>query len=250
MRALLSWVMLACALGVSPAIGAEKPNVLFIAIDDLNDWIGCLDGHPNALTPNMDRLASRGVLFSNAHCQAPICGPSRASLFTGLLPSTSGIYAQIPDKYLQATQTEKGIQTDIYQAQMLHTEFAQPLNVVIIVKTNLKTGAWAHVVLFSSDLTLDYASIIDFYSLRFQIEFNFRDAKQYWGLEDFMNTKETAVTNAANLSLFMVNLSYLLLRNFRQKDSTVNVLDLKAFYRGHKYVAETLKPKFRTLKTE
>ena len=150
-------------------------------------------------------------------------------------------YAQIPDKYRQTTQTEKGIRTDIYQAQMLHTEFAQPLNVVIIVKTNLKTGAWAYVVLFSSDLNLDYASIIDFYGLRFQIEFNFRDAKQYWGLEDFMNTKETAVTNAANLSLFMVNLSYLLLRDFRQKDSTVNVLDLKAFYRGHKYVAETLK---------
>ena len=150
-------------------------------------------------------------------------------------------YAQIPDNYLQETGTEKGIGTDIYQAEMLHAEFAQPLNVVIIVKTNLKTGAWAHVVLFSSDLTLDYASIIDFYSLRFQIEFNFRDAKQYWGLEDFMNTQETAVTNAANLSLFMVNVSYLLLRHFRQKDSTVNVLDLKAYYRGHKYVAETLK---------
>jgi len=150
-------------------------------------------------------------------------------------------YAQIPDKYLKATQTEKEIRTHIYQAEMLHAEFAQPLNVGIIVKTNLKTGARAHVVLFSSDLTLDYACIIDYYSLRFQIEFNFRDAKQYWGLEDFMNTKETAVTNAANLSLFMVNVSYLLLRQFRQRDSTVNVLDLKAYYRGHKYVAETLK---------
>lgn len=150
-------------------------------------------------------------------------------------------YTQIPDKYLQATQTEKEMCTDIYQAEMLHSEFAQPLNVVIIVKTNLKTGAWGHVILFSSDLTLDYACITDFYSLRFQIEFNFRDAKQYWGLEDFMNIKETAVTNAATLSLFMVNLSYLLLRDFRQKDSTVNVLDLKAYYRGHKYVTETLK---------
>jgi IS4 transposase len=85
-------------------------------------------------------------------------------------------YAQIPDKYRQTTQTEKGIRTDIYQAQMLHTEFAQPLNVVIIVKTKLKTGAWAHVVLFSSDLNQDYSSIIDIYSMRFQIEFNFRDA--------------------------------------------------------------------------
>ena len=79
------------------------------------------------------------------------------------------------------------------------------------------------------------------YRLRFQIEFNFRDAKQYWGLEDFMNTKESAVVNAANLSLFMVNVAHLLLRDFRQKDSTVNVLDLKAYYRGQKYVAETIK---------
>ncbi|MCO8124914.1 sulfatase [Stieleria sp. TO1_6] len=76
------------------------PNVLFIAIDDLNDWVGCLGGHPGAITPNIDRLAARGVLFSNAHCQAPICGPSRASLFSGLLPSTSGIYAQINDNQI------------------------------------------------------------------------------------------------------------------------------------------------------
>ncbi|KAA5544692.1 sulfatase [Roseiconus nitratireducens] len=71
-----------------------------IAIDDLNDWVGCLRRHPGAITPNIDRLASEGTLFSNAHCQAPICGPSRASLFTGLLPSTSGIYAQISDKQI------------------------------------------------------------------------------------------------------------------------------------------------------
>lgn len=150
-------------------------------------------------------------------------------------------YAQIPEQYRQATTTAKGIRTDIYQAEMLHKEFAQALNVVIIVKTNIETGAWAHVVLFSSDLTLDYDRLIDYYRLRFQIEFNFRDAKQYWGLEDFMNVKETAVTNAANLSLFMVNVSQLLLRDFRQQNSTVNVLDLKAHYRGHKYVTEALK---------
>jgi putative transposase len=150
-------------------------------------------------------------------------------------------YAAIPAQYLQAIITEKEIRTEIYQAEMLHKEFAQPLNVVIIVKTNIKTGARAHVVLFSSNLFLSYDCLIDYYRLRFQIEFNFRDAKQYWGLEDFMNVKETPVTNAANLSLFMVNLSQLLLRDFRQQDSTVNVLDLKAYYRGHKYVAETLK---------
>lgn len=75
----------------------NKPNVLFIAVDDLNDWIGCMKGHPNTLTPNIDKLATRGTLFTNAHCQAPICGPSRASLMTGLLPSTTGIYGQIED---------------------------------------------------------------------------------------------------------------------------------------------------------
>ncbi|MEA3365026.1 MAG: sulfatase [Candidatus Hydrogenedentes bacterium] len=83
------------------AAQGSHPNVLFIAIDDLNDWIGCLGGHPSALTPNIDRLAKRGVLFSNAHCQAPICGPSRASLMSGLRPSTTGIYGQIKDENIR-----------------------------------------------------------------------------------------------------------------------------------------------------
>jgi arylsulfatase A-like enzyme len=70
----------------------DRRNILFISIDDLNDWIGCLGGHPDVKTPNMDRLARRGVLFTNAHCAAPLCNPSRASLMTGVLPSTSGVY--------------------------------------------------------------------------------------------------------------------------------------------------------------
>ena len=76
----------------SLAFAPEKHNVLFIAIDDLNDWIGCLGGHPGSKTPNLDRLASRGVLFTSAHCAAPLCNPSRAALMTGVRPSTSGIY--------------------------------------------------------------------------------------------------------------------------------------------------------------
>jgi len=72
------------------------PNVLFIAVDDLNDWVGCLGGHPLARTPNMDRLAARGTLFSNAHVQSPLCNPSRSSLLTGLRPSTTGIYGLVP----------------------------------------------------------------------------------------------------------------------------------------------------------
>ncbi|MEN6494304.1 MAG: sulfatase-like hydrolase/transferase, partial [Thermoguttaceae bacterium] len=73
-----------------------RPNVLLIAIDDLNDWIGCMGGHPQAQTPQMDRLAARGTLFANAHCQAPLCNPSRSSLLTGLRPSTTGIHGLKP----------------------------------------------------------------------------------------------------------------------------------------------------------
>lgn len=72
--------------------GAERPNVLFIAVDDLNDWIGCVGGHPQVQTPNIDRLARRGTLFTNAHCQSPVCNPSRASLMSGLYPESTGIY--------------------------------------------------------------------------------------------------------------------------------------------------------------
>ncbi len=75
----------------------SKPNVLFIAVDDLNDWIGVMGGHPQAKTPNMDRLAARGVLFTNAQCQAPVCNPSRASVMTSLQPNTTGIYFLDPD---------------------------------------------------------------------------------------------------------------------------------------------------------
>ena len=78
---------------VPGAIGADRPpNVLFVAIDDLNDWVGCLGGHPDVRTPNLDRLASGGTLFTNAYCSAPLCNASRASLLTGLRPSTTGVY--------------------------------------------------------------------------------------------------------------------------------------------------------------
>jgi arylsulfatase A-like enzyme len=68
-----------------------------ISVDDLNDWIGCMGGHPQAKTPNIDRLAARGVLFNNAHCQSPVCNPSRASMMTSLYPATTGIYFLDPD---------------------------------------------------------------------------------------------------------------------------------------------------------
>ncbi|MDQ2807060.1 MAG: transposase [Chloroflexota bacterium] len=147
----------------------------------------------------------------------------------------------IPDRYLRATRVAAGIETRTYQAQLLHKEFAAPLNVVILVKTNLLTQAHSQVLLFSSDLALPYEQVIEYYSLRCQIEFTCRDAKQYWGLEDFMQVTETGGTNAANLALFMVSLSAVLLADLRQTDPQCSVLDLKADYRGYKYVAETIK---------
>jgi len=150
-------------------------------------------------------------------------------------------YDQLPDQCLVETSVDKKIETRIYQAQMLHHEFAQRLNVVIIHKTNLKTGACAHVILFSSDLALSYDKIIDYYRLRFQLEFNFRDAKQYWGLEDWMNIKEVPLTNALNLSLFMVNVSQVLLAEFRQSVPESSVLDLKAYCRAARYFEEMIK---------
>ncbi len=150
-------------------------------------------------------------------------------------------YAKLPDKSLVATKTDKKIETRIYQAQMLHHEFAQRLNVVIIHKTNLNTGACAHVILFSSNLELSYEKMVDYDRLRFQLEFNFRDAKQYWGLEDWMNIKEVPLTNALNLSLFMVNVSQVLLTEFRQSVPDSSVLDLKAYCRAARYFEEMIK---------
>jgi len=113
-------IAIAAGIGVlacSPASGATKksaspvaakpaqvlrapkgaPNVLFIIADDLNDWVGWLGGHPQARTPNMDRLAKMGMRFTNAHCNFALCNPSRTSLLTGMLPSSSGVFGNEQD---------------------------------------------------------------------------------------------------------------------------------------------------------
>src|SRR5262245_52241063 len=98
-RALPSVVLFVLATISGPVDAAEKPNlpnVLLLAVDDLNDWVGCLGGHSQIKTLHIDRLAKRGTLFTNAHCQAPLCNPSRSSLLTGLRPSTTGIYGLQP----------------------------------------------------------------------------------------------------------------------------------------------------------
>ena len=148
---------------------------------------------------------------------------------------------QIDAKYRVSIETHENITTEVYQAKLRHKKFPEPLNVVCILKTHLLTEKKSHVLLFSSDLALEAEKMIDYYRLRFQIEFNFRDAKQYWGLEDFMNVNKTPVNNAANLSMFMVNVSAKLLAPLRLEHAKCSVLDLKARYRGVKYLQETLK---------
>jgi putative transposase len=144
-------------------------------------------------------------------------------------------------KYLKSDKKEDGIRTQIYQALLINKGFAFSLNVVVILKTNLAAHKQAHVILFSTDLKLPHEKLFDYYTLRFQIEFNFRDAKQYWGLDNFMNVKEEAVTNAANLSFFMVNFSSVLLRRYQENNPEFSVLDLKSHYRGCRYASETIK---------
>src|SRR5919199_6891381 len=202
-----------------------------------------LDGHfGNCATVHMAQQCGVQViskLRSDAALYEPYDGP-----YQGRGPrrkdGTKLDYAALPATNVQHTTVEGPIETRIYQAEVLHKEFGQPLNVVIIEKFNRTTQKRAHVILFSNELRLGYDKLIDYSSLRFPIEFTFRDAKQYWGLEDFMNVKGTAVTNAANLAIFMVNLVYVLLRDVRQRDADWSVLDLKAFCRGYTYVLETI----------
>jgi choline-sulfatase len=96
MKSRLAISLIALLLAPCSLLCAAKPNVLFIAIDDQNDWIGHMGGHPLAKTPNLDRLAARGTTFLNAHCQSPLCNPSRTSLLLGLRPTTTGIYGLSP----------------------------------------------------------------------------------------------------------------------------------------------------------
>lgn len=80
-------------LGTSPILKSQesRPNIVFVIADDLNDWVGFLNEHPNSYTPNIDKLAAKSIIFMNAYANVPLCNPSRISLMTGLHPSQTGI---------------------------------------------------------------------------------------------------------------------------------------------------------------
>lgn len=146
----------------------------------------------------------------------------------------------IPDKYRVKTGEEGDSRVEYFQVKVHHKMFPDALNIVLIRKTKLSSNKVGHVILFSSDLELAWDKVVDYYSLRFQIEFNFRDAKQYWGLEDFMVVKESKVRNSACFSMFMVNISYALITNSKGKVGQ-SVHDLKVWYLARKQVLNTLK---------
>ena len=152
---------------------------------------------------------------------------------------------KINSKYLVETiddKKEKYIDY-VYQLEVLSKNFPCPLNVVIIIRINKKTGKKQNVILFSNDLDLSAKQIMDYYSLRFQIEFNFRDAKQFFGLSDFKNIKEKQVTNAINLSMFMTLLSKILLQKYREffDNEKLSINDLKSLFRSSMYISKVLK---------
>jgi arylsulfatase A-like enzyme len=131
----LKWICLAGYLAATESIveaqnqvdSASRPNILLISIDDLNDWVGFLSGHPLVQTPNLDRLASESVVFSKAYCAVPVCGPSRAAVFTGISPTQTGMYSNanhltkiFPNaKYLQQDLAENGYHT-LGTGKLLH----------------------------------------------------------------------------------------------------------------------------------
>src|SRR4029453_3019407 len=98
MRVLIACALLLACSTSSEGADAARPNVLFIAVDDLNDWVGCLGGHPQAKTPNMDARAARGLNFTRAYCASPVCNPSRTALMLGLRSSTTGVYSNSIDR--------------------------------------------------------------------------------------------------------------------------------------------------------
>ena len=128
---------------------------------------------------------------------------------------------------------------------MIHKSFEMPLNVVIILRFDKNGQAKSHksrAILFSTDIDADYNTIIDIYQVRFQIEFNFRDARQFFGLSNFKNIKKQQVLNVISYAFFMVSLSNILIFEIKQihPDCPLSIQDLKAFFRAEKYINELL----------
>ena len=156
---------------------------------------------------------------------------------------------KLDDKYLKSIEEIDGQIQRIFQIKCLNKSFNNALNVVFVINTDIKTKKVSYYILFSTDLELTYEKIKSYYSSRFQmvtefsrsIEFNFRDEKQFWGLEDFMNIKENRIHNFINLSGFMVNFSQIIINQHRKNNKRFSVNDLIALTRSKFYTSRILK---------
>lgn len=182
-------------------------------------------------------------LKSNAHLILPYEGEQ-----TGIgRPKTKGKKVDlnnIDSKFFVKTIDDKdsNVKTNIYQLKVFTPKMVGiTLNVVVMIHVHQITQRQSRTVLFTNDLNLDAITIIKYYSLRFQIEFDFRDAKQFYGLADFKNFKQTQVTNAVNIAFTMTVIGKLILEKYRNKINcpTMGIIDLKTVFRTQKY-AQTL----------
>ena len=150
-------------------------------------------------------------------------------------------YENLPETARVLSELKEGVREELYELTCLHTDFSDKLRLSILVRTNLNTGKTSNTNYFSTDLTLNAIYIYNCFRLRFQIEFIFRDAKQHYGLENFMSVKERSVTNSIGLAFFMVSLGRALLKPMRKKFPEDGILYLKSYARGNRYVSEMMK---------
>jgi putative transposase len=176
---------------------------------------------------------------SNAHLVLPFEGQQNPTW----RPKTKGNKVDLSniDKrfFIQTIEDkESNVKTNVYQFKAYTPKMTgQLLNIVVMVHIHQITNRQSRTVLFSNDLCLDAIKIIKFYSLRFQIEFDFRDAKQFYGLADFKNYKQTQVTNAINIAFSMTVIGKILLEKYKTKINCPNmgIIDLKTIFRTQKY---------------
>jgi putative transposase len=185
-------------------------------------------------------------LLSKLNCNSALFLPYTGKYSGKGKPKKYGdqlVYGKLPDGNLKSTTTKKGIKTQVFQFKGVWSKNLPALiNVVVIQKTNVESGKMAQAILFTTDLHLDWEKIILYYSMRFQIEFNFRDAKQYFGLADLKNIKEQSVKNAVGMAFFMNNLSLILREkaNLKYQIEDCSVQDIKAIFRADFYLQNIL----------
>jgi len=233
----------------------KKKGLLYESFETLLEWVVPL---LLVICPNLKYVLGDGAYGNKTCClivrQFNLHLISKLNRNTGLYLPYAGKYSgngrprkygdkldykNLADQYLVSDAVEGGVQTKIYQINKVWTKTMPYLiNVVIITKTMVESNTTSRVVLFSTDLELEALQLIKFYSLRFQIEFNFRDAKQYFGLADFKNIKKQQVQNAVGLALFMDNISLILIEQAKEKwqEEDISIQDLKAYYRAENYL--------------